>query len=32
MSCGAGGPLYDIEARDDDADDDEQAFVNVLIQ
>jgi len=31
MTCGAGGPVYTIEARDSDGDDDEEAFVNVLV-
>ena len=32
LTCGDGGPFYTVDATDGDADDDEDAFVNVLVQ
>lgn len=32
LTCGAGGPVYDVSATDDDADDDEESRINVYVR
>jgi hypothetical protein len=32
LTCGAGGPVYDVSASDDDADDDEPSRINVYVR
>lgn len=31
LTCGAGGPVYSVTASDDDADDDEDAAINLIV-